>query len=163
MKAREFTYFIMGMALFLLGISNVHSSTVPVTVPATIPLTDFRVVSGETRINYEIDLEPGIYKATLVDFLFPSPFETLTLGITQNTTPLGIVFDTDSLTFNVMDTMADMEKIVARLVAVPGTGGMGTYGLHIKAIPIPPAALLLFSGLIGLVLVGRRTNRLSVA
>ena len=151
MKPKEVAYFFMGMTLFLLGISNAQATTVL--------LEEFDVVSGETRIDYEVDLEPGLYKATLVDFEFPSAFDILTLGITQNFTPLGIAFGTDSFTFNVTDTVEVIESIVARLVAVPGTDGTGTYGLQIKAIPIPPAALLMSSGLIGLVLVGRRSNR----
>ena len=148
MKAREFTYFIMGMTLFLLGISSAHATTVV--------LEDFQVVSENTVLTTPFEvIQAGIYEVELVDFEFPTPFDILALGITQDFTPLGIGFGTGSFTFNVTTP----GTLMAHLAAIPGAGGIGTYAFQIKAIPIPPAALLLFSGLIGLVLVGRRDGR----
>lgn len=158
MRPREYTYFILGMSLFLLGISSAHATTVL--------HEEFEIVTGNTVIPIEeiADLAPGIYEATLVDYELPVAFDILTLGIIQEIAPqvfvpLGYAIGTSSFTFDITSP----GTILANLVAHPGTGGAGTYGLQIKAIPIPPAAMLFLSGLIGLVLVARRSSRLGTA
>ena len=152
MKTREIAYLILGMTMYLLGISNAHA--------ATVLLEDFQVVTEETISTTWFEVEQaGTYEVKLVDFEFPTPFDILALGIVQELEPLGIGFGTGSFTFNV----STPGMLKAHLAAVPGAGGIGTYAYEITAIPLPPAALLLFSGLIGLVLVARRPNRLTTA
>ena len=149
MKPREIAYFILGIAIYLLGISNAHATTVV--------LEDFQVVTEDTISTTWFEVEQaGIYEVELVDFEFPAAFDILALGIVQDLMPLGIGFGTGSFTFDV----STPGMLTAHLAALPGAGGVGTYAFQITAIPLPPAAMLLFSGLIGLVLVARRPNKL---
>ncbi|MDX1696969.1 MAG: VPLPA-CTERM sorting domain-containing protein [Thiohalobacterales bacterium] len=152
MRSREIVCSFLGIAIYLFGVSNVHA--------ATVLLEDFQVVTEKTVSTTWFDVEQaGIYEVELIDFEFPSPFDILALGIVQGVEPLGIGFGTGSFTFNV----STPGMLKAHLAAVPGVGGMGTCAFQIKAIPLPPAAMLLLSGLIGLVLVARRPGRLTTA
>lgn len=120
---------------------------------STVVYEDFQKVTDDTVFTTPFEISAaGTYKADLVDFEFPYAFDILSLGITQGLEPLGIGFGTGSFTFNV----ANPGTLQAHLAAIPGPGGMGLFGLRIMAVPLPPAAILFFSGLFGLVFVGRR-------
>jgi hypothetical protein len=123
---------------------------------ATVVYQDFDYVSGMTVSSTPFDVaSPGTYKADLVDFEFPSAFDILSLGITQDGTPMGIAFGTGSFTFDVVTP----GTLFAHLAAVPGTGGEGLYGLQVTSIPIPPTIWLLLTGVAGLVIIGRVDGR----
>ena len=152
MRLRKYLPTVAGMAVFLLGICGAQASTVV--------YEDFQTVSENTVSTTPFEVtQIGAYKAELVDFEYPSIFSILSLGITQGDTPLGFRFDTGTFTFNVTEP----GTLLAHLAAIPGSSGSGTYALRIKAVPIPPAAVLLFSGMIGLVVVGRRENWMKMA
>jgi hypothetical protein len=143
---------MVGMAAFLTGICSVQASTVV--------YDDFQVVSENTVFTTPFEVtRAGTYKAELVDFEYPAAFDILSLGITQDLNPLGFRFDTGSFTFDVLSP----GTLQAHLAAIPGAAGLGVYALQIMAIPIPDAAALLFSGLVGLVVVGRRERRNKMA
>ena len=113
------------------------------------------MVSGFTISSTPIDVaQAGTYKASLVNFEFSAPFDILALATTQNLDPLGIRFDTGSFIF---DVPAPGTKMAHR-AAIPGTGGLGAFGVQITAIPLPPASFLFTSAVIGLSLIGRRKN-----
>lgn len=153
MKPYQFLHYLAGTALLFMGICSAHASTVV--------LEDYQSVSGFTVSNtpFLVD-QAGTYEAFLTDLKYPVAFDKLFLGILDDVslTPLGFRYGEGSLTFNV----STPGQFVAQFMGLPGAGGVGTYTLQIKAIPIPPAAMLLFSGLMGLVLVGRRTNSLKI-
>lgn len=147
MKHYRYRQFIMGFVLLALGICGARASTVP--------YEDFQVVAGNSVSTTPIEItQAGTYKASLVDFEFPAPFDILALAITQNLNPLGFGFGTGSFTFDVPAP----GTILAHLAAIPGSGGMGAFGVQITAVPLPPAFLLFASALIGLTLIGRRKN-----
>lgn len=148
MKTGRYLHFTLAVAMLVLGISSARASTVV--------YDDFDVVSEDTVFTTPfVVTRTGTYKAELVDFEYPLAFDILSLGITQNAVPLGFGFDTGSFTFHV----STPGTLLAHLAAIPVAGGTGTYALQIKAIPVPPAVTLLFSGLIGFVAVGRRDSR----
>jgi len=148
MKTRHYLHFTLAVAVLLLGISTARASTVV--------YQDFDVISSDKVFTTPFDVaSPGTYKAELVDFASPDAFDILSLGITQGATALGFGFDTGSFTFHV----STPGTLLAHLAAIPVTGSMGTYALQIKSIPVPTAVTLFFSGLIGLVTVGRRDTR----
>lgn len=154
MKPDQYLHYLVGTVLLLTGICSAQASTVV--------LEDYQSVSGYTVSNTPFVVEQaGTYEAFLTDLRYPVAFDRLFLGILDDVsfTPLGFRYGEGSLTFNV----STPGQLVAQFAGLPGTGGTGTYTLQIKAIPIPPAAMLLFSGLMGLVLVGRRTNGLKIA
>lgn len=103
---------------------------------------------------------PGTYVAKLTDLTFfpNSSFGDVALGIMTSSQ----VFGSTSLnTPNVNDSDSFM------FTATPGTylsyvlatcTGLCTYGVEITAVPVPAAVLLFGSGLIGLVMVGRRRS-----
>ncbi|MEZ5542075.1 MAG: hypothetical protein R3F42_08530 [Pseudomonadota bacterium] len=152
MKVKHYMQFVIGITVILLGMSGARA--------ASVVYEDFGVVTDDTVFSTPFEVTtPGTYRAELVDFEFSAPFDILALAVTQGITPLGFGFDTGAFTFNV----STPGTLYAHLAAIPLAGQIGTYALQIKAIPIPPAGLLLFSGLIGLAVVGRRDSRVKSA
>lgn len=147
MKPNQYLHYLVGTVLLFMGICSAQASTVV--------LEDYQSISGYTVSNTPFVVEQaGIYEAFIVDLKYPAAIDNLFLGILDNVsfTPLGFRYGEGSFTFNV----STPGQLVAQFAGLPGTGGVGTYALQIKAIPIPPAAILFFSGLMGLVLVARR-------
>ena len=145
MKTKYYLHSMMGMLVFLLGIGCAQASM--------IVYEDAQVVSDDTIFTTAFEVtEAGTYKAELVDFEFPVAFDILSLMITQDLDILGYRFDTGSFTFNV----STPGTLMASLAAIPGNAGPGAYALQISSVPIPASAILFFSGLIGLIAVGRR-------
>jgi hypothetical protein len=165
MKPHQYLQYLVGTALIFMGICNAHASTVV--------LEDYQSVSGFTVLNKDFKVDQaGTYEAFLTDLKYPVAFDKLFLGIAEKPgditlplIPIGFRYGEGSLIFNV----STPGNFVAQFMGLPGTvdlsgtARVGTYTLQIKAIPIPPAAMLLFSGLMGLVLVGRRTNSMKIA
>jgi hypothetical protein len=147
MKRYWYRHFIMGFVVLALGICSAQASTVV--------YEDFQVVSGNSISSTSIAVEQaGTFKASLVDFEFPVPFDILGLAITQGLDELGFRFGTGSFIFDVPVP----GTIMAHLAAIPGFGGVGAFGVQITAIPLPPASFLFASALVGLTLIGRRKN-----
>jgi len=152
MKFSHSLHFLIGLTVLVLGISSARASTVV--------YDDFQVISEQTVFTTPFEVaSAGTYRAELVDFEFPDPFDILAFGITQGLTPLGFRFDTGSFTFHVTTP----GTLHAHLAAIPLPGKIGTYALQILAVPVPPAGVLLLSGLIGLVTVGRRGSLTNTA
>jgi hypothetical protein len=145
---KHFLYYVAVMAALALGASSAQASS--------IVYQDYQLVTDPTVTTTFFDVtSPGIYKAELVDFEFPEAFDILSLGITQGLTPLGFGFDTGSFTFQVTTP----GTLGAHLAAIPMAGSQGLFALSISSIamvPVPSSVILLMSGVIGLVAVGRR-------
>lgn len=152
MRLKKYLYSIGGIALLTLSICTAQASTVV--------YEDSEVVFADTVFTTPFDVaRAGTYEAKLVDFEYTSAFDILSLNITQDDTVLGFGFDTGTFIFNVLTP----GTLMAHLVANPKAGEKGLYALQIKAIPVPPAALLFISGLVGIVTVSRRDNGVKMA
>ncbi len=103
--------------------------------------------------SFEIS-DAGVYTATLTDFSFPAPMIVTNMDVTTSTDLLGKLMAPGSFTFD----------------ATPGTYyvsffgkadkasciKLGQYGIDISQVPVPAAAWLFGSGLIGIAFVARR-------
>ena len=144
MKRGFMMQFLLGMTL-LLDLSGAGAASVVYEDGGTI--TQDSVFTSDFMVT-----SPGTYRAELVDFEYSDPFAILALAVTQGSTFLNAGFDTGSFTFEV----ATPGMLQAHLAAIPLPGKFGTYALQILAVPLPPAVLLFLSGVLGLVVVGRR-------
>lgn len=150
MKLRHYLQYMIGFASALV---------IGSTQASTVVYEDFEMITEPTVYTTPFEVsEAGTYRAKLVDFEYPDAFDILSLAITQELAPLGIGFGTGSFTFNV----AAPGILQAHLAAIPGTQGPGLFGLQIMAVPLPPAAILFLSGMLGLVVVARRDKGLGV-
>jgi len=114
--------------------------------------------------------QPGLYELTLIDFKFPEAFESLSVQLTrggniEHDNSLGLtevnrLTGPGSFTFEV----GFSGNYFANIFAIPGKEfGTGLFGLQINqlsteisAVPLPPAFLLLLSGLGMLVSLTRK-------
>jgi hypothetical protein len=102
--------------------------------------------------------EAGSYLATLTDFGFPVPMVATGMDVTTSTDLLGkltapgsFIFDATPGNyfvsfFGFADVFSDK---------LPDTR-LGQYGIEITQIPVPPAAWLFGSGLLGMIAISRR-------
>lgn len=126
---------------------------------STVVYQDVQFLSGETHLTNPFEVTaPGLYKAELLDYEYPAPFDILSVVITQDDTILGVGFDTGSFSFNVLANNPNPITLLAHVTGVTQAGEKGLYGLRITPTPIPiPASLWLFlSALTGIVFVGRQ-------
>ena len=100
----------------------------------------------------------GQYKAIITDFGTPTAFSSLLLAITT-TSPLGLIDfangagGTGMFTFSATPGVNYFANIAA---TVTGTPNIGLFGAEVSLVPIPGSLLLLGSGLLGLIMIGRR-------
>lgn len=148
MKSIKHIHYALALALAFGLAAQVQASTVV--------YQDFDVVTHDTVFTTPFAVDaPGTYRAVLVDFAYPDPFDILSLAITQDGNPLGIGFGTGTFLFDV----ATPGTLMAHLAAIPGDSGEGVYGLQVLPVPLPAAIWLFLSALIGIVGVGRRDQR----
>ena len=131
----------------------------------------------ETFFTDSFDIsEAGVYKATLTDFNFPAPMSNTGMNVTTTTDSLGSLMAPGSFMFNATPgtyfvsffgtagtadifTPAQHEGCFSRKShhrCSPPKTQLGMYGIDISAVPVPAAAWLFGSGLIGLTVVARR-------
>ncbi len=122
---------------------------------------DFFEGKGSSSESFHIDTT-GLYQATLTDFQFPSSFSgNFALGVaTGGNSMVGTTNGSGSFTFQAAPGTywANVYGVTA------GPLDLGLYGIRIEQImatPLPTAMLLLFSGLVALVGVGRGGARLT--
>jgi hypothetical protein len=161
MKPRQYFYYGFAFLLVSMAVGRVQAATV------VYEHSQF-VTTNTTETKTFENILPGLYQATLVDYESPDPFHVLSLSITQGTTIYGFMNGTDSFTFDVLKA----GTLEAHLVAWPndvndqdaqhesktGLYSVQILGLKLLPVPIPSAIWLLFSGLIGIVAVGRRDS-----
>lgn len=143
---------LLGSALLLAASSSLAATVTPFSLPA-------RFVFGLDQVNQSFSTPvSGTYRARLVDFNFPNPFESLNL----------ILVDADNL--KLVDTISAAGGAGSFLfdavsgqnfgVAIAGNAGgvldLGSFGAAVSLVPIPAAFLLFGSGLMGLLLIGRK-------
>jgi hypothetical protein len=122
------------------------------------------LLSGKTMYTDRFDIDAaGTYQVTLTDFDFPNPLKMAGLNITSATDSLGSLLEPGSLTFDAdpgsyylsffgkADRLGQFGIQVAQL-------GVPASNLGTSAVPVPAAAWLFGSGLIGLAGFIRRNN-----
>ena len=131
----------------------------------------------ETFFTDSFDIsEAGVYIATLTDFNFPVPMIDTGMNVTTTTDSLGSLMAPGSFKFNAMPgtyfvsffgTAGTADIFTPRQSkgcfsrkshhrCSPPKTQLGMYGIDISAVPVPAAAWLFGSGLIGLAVVARR-------
>ena len=117
--------------------------------------TGWIIESGGVSNPFIADVAPFTYLVTLSDLSeLPSfGFDYLYLSITTATETIDSIVGPGQFTFTAMPG----ETYFANVFGV-GAGDFetGLFGVEIKAVPIPASAMLLGSGLLGLVLVRRK-------
>ena len=110
----------------------------------------------ETFFTDSFDIsEAGLYKATLTDFEFPEAMVKSGMAVTTATELLGSVDAPGSFTFD-----ATLGQYFVSFFGEAGAStSYGMYGIEISQVPVPAAAWLFGSGLIGLAVVARRKTQ----
>jgi hypothetical protein len=135
------------MAIFLLSAPHYASA-------ATI-LDETGFIFGFSGENYSFvaDQTPLVYKVTLTDFEFPSPFDLLGVAITTSTDKVAELMAPGMTTFEV-ELGATYFANVLGSAADPS--GAGLFGINVVSIPEPGTLLLMGVGLFGLFWLGHR-------
>lgn len=129
------------------------------TVPSAAPvyeLQDF-ILDKEIIIeNFIANTGPPTYKATLTDLSYSlglPDFQKLSMSITKGSLVLGNTIGPGSFFFDVVLG----ESYFLNIFGIAGLpDNLGLFNATIEAVPIPPAFMLLGSGIIGLVVLRRR-------
>ncbi len=103
--------------------------------------------------TFEI-FDEGSYTATLTDFEFPAAMLGTGMSVTTATEMLGSLSAPGSFTF---DAIAGDYYVSFFGIADGSTlSQLGQYGIEISQVPLPAAAWLFVSGMLGLVGIARR-------
>jgi hypothetical protein len=108
--------------------------------------------------EFTADIAPTTYKATLTDLSYTlglPDFEKLNMSITNGPQFLGNTIGPGSFFFEVVLGETYFLNIFGK-AGCPEE--LGLFNVTIEAVPIPPAALLLGSGILGLVMLRRRAR-----
>lgn len=117
----------------------------------------------KTNVESFSGLDKGTYSLTLTDFEFPEALSSLGASITSATDMVGSMLlgeqgSRETLIFEIHQP----DTYYLSVFGIAGsTYNLGMYGVElsqvsVSAVPLPAAAYLFFSGLMGLVFVGRR-------
>lgn len=142
----------LGMLLMLMIAAEGMASTV---------LYEDAFVTGAKFIDFEFEIvDGGQYQTILTDLEFPALFDTLLLFVSTGIDVVGTpLVGPGMLTFD-----ADPGMFVANILGLAeGDFKLGAFNVEVAAthVPVPPAILLLTSGLIGLISIRRFRNNLS--
>ena len=152
MKSRLFLC-VLAVILFLmmppcLGATTVFETTGWIIGP----------LPGAYNFDFVADQSPYTYKATLSDLsILPFGFDVLFLQISTATDSVGSIFDHGSFTF----TAVPDETYYANVFGVASEESIynaGLFGVEVTAIPIPATLMLLGSGLVGLLVLKRKSR-----
>ena len=122
-------------------------------VQAATVLDNVAFISGtSTQMSRFEIMDAGLFKATLTDLEFLSPFDVLALAITAGPEVVGTLVGPGMFTFE-----ADPGTFVANVFGIAGgVPDLSLYRVEVSAVPIPAPALLFASGLIALIALRRR-------
>jgi hypothetical protein len=137
------------MAIILLSIP---------TYTTAAPVLDETVgVFGSSweSFSFVADQTPLVYQVTLTDFEYPAPFVFLGVAITTNSTDkVAELFAPGTKMFPVKLGETYVANVLSSADNNPPGGGL--FGINITAVPVPPALLLLGSGLFALFALRKR-------
>lgn len=142
---------------FLMAMLAIMLLVIPPSAGATTVYETTGWISGTEGVAFEFtaDVSPYTYVATLTD-LSVDPFfgfDFLFLSITTSTGIVDSIVGPGSFTFAAIPD----ETYFANIFGTGGgTVGAGLFGLEVKAVPIPPALMMLGSGLLAMVALRRR-------
>jgi len=120
------------------------------------------VQGADTSVTTLAGMDSGSYTLSLTDFEFPEALDYLGVSITTATDLVGQLLLGNDEVSNTMSFLIDSPDTY--YLSVFGMAGsaynVGMYGIElskvgVSAVPLPPAAFLFFTGLIGLIFVGR--------
>jgi len=107
-------------------------------------------------------LDKGRYSLTLTDFEFPEALSSLGASITSATDMVGsFLLGDESNSETLIFEIDQPDTYYLSVFGISGsTYNLGMYGVElsqigVSAVPLPAAAYLFFSGLVGLVFIGR--------
>jgi len=126
---------------------------------AATVLDETAFVSGTELFAFEFEIvDGGQYQTTLTDFEFPASFDALLLFVSTGMDVVGTpLVGPGMFTFD-----ADPGMFAANILGVAGGDfNLGAFKVEVAHAPVPPAILLLSSGLIGL--IGMKRLRKNVA
>ena len=105
--------------------------------------------------EFVADKTPLTYRATISDLSVAPAFglDDIFLSVSTSTSVLAYRSGEGSIDFDVVEGNTYFANVFAKAA---GAAGAGNFGLLIQAVPIPPALILLGSGLIGLIALRRR-------
>lgn len=116
----------------------------------------------KTSVQSFSDLDKGMYSLTLTDFEFPEALSSLGVSVTSATDLVGsLLLGEQSNSETLLFEIDQPDTYYLSVFGIAGsTYNLGMYGLElsqigVSAVPLPTAAYLFFSGLMGLVFVGR--------
>jgi len=117
----------------------------------------------KTSVESFSDLDKGTYSLTLTNFEFPEALSSLGASITSATDMVGsLLLDEQNSSETLIFEIVQPDTYYLSVFGIAGsTYNLGMYGVElsqigVSAVPLPAAAYLFFSGLVGLVFVGRR-------
>ena len=117
--------------------------------------TGFLIGTESVTFDFEADTAPFTYRATLSD-LSEAPifgFDFLYLSLTTSTDTVNSIVGPGIFTFDATPG----ETYFANIFGIGGGRvGAGLFGIEITAVPVPPALLLLGSGLFALFALRKR-------
>jgi hypothetical protein len=134
-----------------------------ISTSGTLVYEEVAFVDGvKTSIHSFSNLDMGTYSLTLTDFEFPDALNALGASFTTATAMVGSVLlgeesSSETLTFEIDQP----DTYYLSVFGIAGsTYNLGMYGLElsqigVSAVPLPTAAYLFFSGLMGLIFVRR--------
>ncbi|RPJ07361.1 MAG: hypothetical protein EHM37_18060 [Deltaproteobacteria bacterium] len=148
------------IAVFLLMLPAVGTACLVFDV-VDVPLDkNYAIFQTELIIEkFTADVSPTLYKATLTDLSFTlglPDFQKLSLSVNKGSTVLGYTIGPGSFFFDVVLGESYFLNIFAK-AGIPDDFGL--LNVKIEAVPVPPAVLLLGSGLLGLVMMRRRSRK----
>ena len=152
MKLKRRIGAVLGVILVLMIASAGMASTV---------LDETAFVTGEERFAFEFEIvDGGQYQTTLTELEFPASLDTLLLFVSTGMDVVGTpLVGPGMFTFD-----ADPGMFVANILGwAGGDFRLGAFNVEVAVAqaPVPPAMMLLASGLIGLFSMRRFRNNLS--
>ena len=147
-KAFKIIVMTIGAFLITAGYSQANAAAVYEKVEL------FQTETFFTDEFYVLSTETLTFRATLTDFEFPAPMIDTGMSVTTATDLLGKLDAPGSFTFDFVPGESYFVSFYGFAdVSVPQ---LGQYGIEISQVPVPAAAWLFCSGLIGLIGITRR-------
>lgn len=166
----KITGFVVSLFLLVSGAANADMpSPPPMSMPdSSVVYSDLQFVFGsKTEIDSFYIHEAGVYQATLTDFEWPAPFETLSLMIVQGfDNKVGVIDGSGSFTFDAAPGLyhaALIASINGEFNVSPMSFGpvtnVGVYGVQVAMVPEAEVWIMMLLGLGFVVYQLRRAKR----